>query len=245
VVRKVVLGLVALVVVAVVGGAGYFAIPQTELPEAAAAQASTDEVTFEVEDGRLAFKPKAGEPSVGLIVYPGGKVSAGAYAPLARSIAAKGYLVEIVPMPLNLAVLGIDRASDVSDAHPEIEHWAIAGHSLGGAMAAQHASSDNRIEALALWAAYSATDISKRSLDVLLAYGSLDNGAPGFVSPERLANLPPSPTIVEIRGGNHEQMGWYTGQPGDPPATISRDDQQAAVVEATTELLARLAKAEG
>ena len=27
-------------------------------------------------------------------------------------------------------------------------------------------------------------------------------------------------SFVPIEGGNHEQMGWYTGQPNDPPATI-------------------------
>ena len=32
-------------------------------------------------------------------------------------------------------------------------------------------------------------------------------------------------------------MGWYTGQPNDPPATISREDQQAQVVDATVRLL--------
>jgi hypothetical protein len=32
-------------------------------------------------------------------------------------------------------------------------------------------------------------------------------------------------------------MGWYTGQPNDPPAAISRADQQAAVAAATVTML--------
>ena len=48
--------------------------------------------------------------------------------------------------------------------------------------------------------------------------------------------------LTPIEGGNHEQMGWYTGQPNDPPATISRDEQQRQVVDATLDLLARLAR---
>jgi hypothetical protein len=40
-----------------------------------------------------------------------------------------------------------------------------------------------------------------------------------------------------IEGGNHEQMGWYTGQPNDPPATIPRADQQRQLVDATIALL--------
>jgi hypothetical protein len=51
------------------------------------------------------------------------------------------------------------------------------------------------------------------------------------------AALPPDATFIPIEGGNHEQMGWYTGQPNDPPATITREDQQAQVVEATVALL--------
>ncbi len=54
---------------------------------------------------------------------------------------------------------------------------------------------------------------------------------------EAHAQLPPDATFIEIPGGNHEQMGWYTGQPNDPPATISREQQQAAVVDATVAVL--------
>jgi hypothetical protein len=35
-------------------------------------------------------------------------------------------------------------------------------------------------------------------------------------------------------------MGYYTGQQNDPPATISRDEQQAAVAQATLEMLAKV-----
>jgi len=231
---------VLLLVVALAGGGVYFAIPQPELPEAQAALASTDAVVYATEGDWLTFRPSDAAPETGLIVYPGGKVSAASYAPLARSIAGAGFLVVIVPMPLNLAVLGIDRARAVIEAHPEIRHWAIGGHSLGGAMAAQFAAGDPRIEALALWASYSATSLADRVVAVLVIYGSLDAGAAGFTSPERLANLPPNPTIVIIDGGNHEQMGWYTGQPNDPSATVSRADQQARVSAATVALLAGL-----
>lgn len=242
--RRVVLAIVGIAAILAVGAGVYLAIPQPELPEAAEAQRSTAAVTFSVEDGRLLFVPTAAEPRTGLILYPGGKVSAAAYAPVASAIAARGYLVEVVPMPLNLAVLGIDRADAVIQAHPGIRAWAIGGHSLGGAMAAEYAARHDTIRGLALWASYSATDLSARDLDVLLVYGSLDAGSAGFTSPERRSNLPGDPAIVVVEGGNHEQMGWYTGQPNDPPATIGRADQMARVVDATAALLARIGRAE-
>jgi len=48
----------------------------------------------------------ANEPQAesGFIMYPGGRVDARSYAPAAHSIAAHGFLVVIVPMPLNLAI---------------------------------------------------------------------------------------------------------------------------------------------
>jgi hypothetical protein len=46
--------------------------------------------------------------------------------------------------------------------------------------------------------------------------------------------------FVPIEGGNHEQMGWYTGQPNDPPATTARDEQQSQLVIATASFLAAL-----
>jgi hypothetical protein len=43
---------------------------------------------------------------------------------------------------------------------------------------------------------------------------------------------------VPIEGGNHAQFGWYGTQAGDGQATISREAQQAQIVDATTALLA-------
>ena len=73
-----------------------------------------------------------------------------------------------------------------------------------------------------------------------LSYGSLDAGVPSFTDPANLARLGPAVETTVIDGGNHEQMGWYTGQPNDPPATISREAQQDAIVAASLEMLAAL-----
>ncbi len=244
-IRRVATGVIALAAIIIIGGLGYFSIPQPLLPEARAVLASTTEVAASREGDRYVFEPLLTTATTGLILYPGGKVDPVAYAPTARRLAEFGYLVEIVPMPANLAVLGIDRAGDVIAAHPEIERWALGGHSLGGSMAAQYlASHPGAAHGLVLWASYSATALSggagtaSRSLVV---YGSLDAGAAGYVNPEHMANLLAPPVVVVIAGGNHEQMGWYTGQPNDPPATISRGEQQRQLVAATASFLDSLA----
>jgi hypothetical protein len=217
----------------------WYVQPQSNLPEALAALASTPDVEVSHDHGWLEFRPTAEAPTTGLIFYPGGKVEPAAYARSAQAIAGAGYLVVIVPMPLNLAVLGADRATEVIAAHPEIEHWAIGGHSLGGAMAGQYASTHpDAIDGLALWAAYPNGDLSDRAdLAALSIWGSLDGGAERFGSDDTKATLPPDTHFVVIDGGNHEQMGDFTGQPNDPPATITRDQQQAQVQQETIALL--------
>ncbi len=232
-------GIALLVLVGVLVAAfAWYVQPQPLLPEATASLASTPEVTFSENDGRLEWAPADGDYSTGLVVYPGGKVPPEAYGPLARQIAAAGYLVVITPMPFNLAVFDIAAADAAIEAHPEVSTWALAGHSLGGSMAAQYtADHPDTVAGLAFWASYPATDLSTLPLPVVSAYGTLDAGAARMSGPEARAQLPPDTVFVPIEGGNHEQMGYYAGQPNDPPATISREDQQAQVAAATIAML--------
>ncbi|UCG25450.1 MAG: alpha/beta hydrolase, partial [Chloroflexota bacterium] len=163
-----------------------------------------------------------------------------AYAPAAREIAAAGYLVIIPTMPLNLAIFGANEAADVVDAYPEIENWAIGGHSLGGAMAAQYAGGNtDEVDGLALWASYPAgsNDLSESALQVVSIYGTAD----GVSDAERVeaaqSQLPDDTKWVAIEGGNHAQFGWYGPQRGDLAPQIDHLEQQALAVEATVELL--------
>jgi len=224
--------------VAVVGFL-WWARPQPLLPEAVAALSSTSAARYEAgSDGRLTWTPTAAEPTIGLVLYTGGKVPPAAYAPAARAIAEQGYLVAIVPAPFNLAILDADAADRVIEDHPEIASWAVGGHSLGGATASLFIDGHpGVVDGLALWASYSSADISTDDLHVLSVYGSLDAGVASYTDPANLAKLGSDVTVDVIDGGNHEQMGWYTGQPNDPPATISRQEQQDRVVAATVALL--------
>jgi hypothetical protein len=224
--------------VAVVGFL-WWARPQPLLPEAEAALSSTRAAQYEAgSDGRLTWTPTAAAPTIGLVLYTGGKVPPAAYAPAARAIAEQGYLVAIVPAPFNLAILDADAADRVIEDHPEIASWAVGGHSLGGATVSLFIDGHpGVVDGLALWASYSSADISTDDLHVLSVYGSLDAGVASYTDPANLAKLGSDVTVDVIDGGNHEQMGWYTGQPNDPPATISRQEQQDRVVAATVALL--------
>jgi hypothetical protein len=201
---------------------------------------SGTDVTVSVQNGWYVFTPTGVTPDTGFIFYPGGRVDEKAYALALREIAAQGYLVVLVPMPLNLAVFDPAAAADVIAAFPEIQHWAAGGHSLGGAMAANYAAANpGRLVGLVLWASYPAgsDDLTQSGLKVVSIYGSEDGLATGDKIDKSRALLPADTTWVKIQGGNHAQFGSYGAQAGDNPATISAEEQRGQVVEATVKLL--------
>jgi len=212
------------------------------MPEALTALQSDARVEV-TTDRWLVFRPRSQDPAAGLIFYPGGRVDPRSYTPAARAIAAEGYLVVVVPMPLNLAVFAADRAAQVIAAFPEVDRWVVGGHSLGGAMAARFAHGHpSAVQGLVLWAAYPdvTDDLSAQDLAVTSIYGTLD----GLTASDEIAAsrslLPPDSRWVAIEGGNHAQFGWYGPQPRDNQATISREAQQQQIIEATVELLVHL-----
>jgi pimeloyl-ACP methyl ester carboxylesterase len=236
--------LIALVVLLGVGMAAFIIWALTPLgpgEEALAALQSDSAVTVTTEPW-LTFTPTGIAPTTGFVLYPGGRVDPRSYAPPARAIAEQGYLVVITPMPFNLAVFASDRAEEVIAAHPEIQHWAVGGHSLGGAMAASYLyNTGTNEDGLALWAGYPANNnsLADRMLPATSIYGTRDGVSSQTFEATR-ALLPPDAVFVPIEGGNHAQFGDYGPQPGDNPATISAEEQQAQTVAATVELLERL-----
>jgi hypothetical protein len=222
--------------------------PLGPMPEAMAALQS--DANVQVEQGQwYVFRPQNITPTTGAIIYPGGRVDPRSYAPYARELAIQGYLAVITPMPLNLAVLDSNQAKDVVAAYPDIKHWAVGGHSLGGAMAAHFqavnsVSSDPvSVAGLFLWAAYPADtdDLSKQPIQAVSVYGTLDGLATGDKIDASKALMPATTQFVPIEGGNHAQFGWYGPQPGDNEATISREQQMQQTIEATAAMLKSLA----
>jgi len=217
--------------------------PMKAMPEARVAMQGSSAVSVEQSDW-LVFHP-SDMNGAGLILYPGARVDIESYAPQVLEIASQGYLVVIVPMPLNMAVFDINAADAVLKAFPEVKHWAIGGHSLGGAMAAQYlATHAGEIEGLVLWASFpaSSNDLSKSPIHVTSISASLDAfSTPGKIEASRPI-LPVDTTWVVIEGGNHSQFGWYGLQPGDNPAVITGEEQTHQIADATITLLVSLVK---
>jgi pimeloyl-ACP methyl ester carboxylesterase len=191
-------------------------------------------------DNFITFQPVDKQPTTGFIFYPGGRVDYRSYAAPLHEIAAQGYLVILVPVHLNLAFFDMNAAQPVFAAHPEIQHWAVGGHSLGGVASALFAKNHPEIEGLIFWASYPADDSFKNSdIKVLSIYGTNDMaGMEKFDEAKKM--LPQNTQYIVMDGGNHGQFGDYGLQPGDKIATISRAEQQKQIVEASANFLHEL-----
>lgn len=188
--------------------------------------------------------PVSGSRSgTGFIFYPGGLVDPAAYAPFAMALAERGIMTVIVPMPLDLAVLGSGKARAVIAARPEIRRWIIGGHSLGGAMAAEFAKKNpGKLSGIVFLASYPAksTNLSALPLKGLSIYGTRD-GVAATDFEATLARLPAGSRLLQIEGGNHAGFGAYGPQKGDGEATIPRDEQIRISADAVAALADSLA----
>ena len=199
-------------------------------PVALSALESSEGVT--VTRGKtIVFEP-AQDAEIGLIFYPGGLVEPAAYAPVIKQLAENGVFAVITPMPFNLAIFNPDAANAVMEQYPQISSWILAGHSLGGAVAAIFADNNpEKIAALALWDSYppDSADLSDANLPVLSIFGAT-NGFPNTANFNGKRHLLPVDTVfVPIEGANHAQFGDYGPQKNDVAAVISLAEQHEKV----------------
>lgn len=196
-----------------------------------------EDVAFEVlaqNDGivtqdNLTIMSPSYQSDTAVIFYPGAKVEAEAYLPLLDQIRQIGITCILVDMPFHMAIFDSDAAEDVMTQFPEIEHWYLAGHSMGGAMASKFAAEHpDEVDGLILMGAYIYGDYPDE--DTLTIYGSLNQSVEDHIDYTE--------NIVEIEGGNHAQFGNYGLQKGDPSAEISAEEQQKQTVEAIEAFLA-------
>jgi len=172
-----------------------------------------------------------------LIFYPGAKVEDIAYSDLLKRLAAEGIDCFLIHMPCNFAFFGKNKANDVI-AEYNYDYWYLAGHSLGGAMAANYAADNSeKLDGLIFLAAYSTKNLSDTNLQILSVYGSEDQ----VVNMEKIEQgrelMPDAYDEFRIDGGNHAGFGDYGEQSGDGTAAISGDEQRALTVEKIIEML--------
>ena len=191
--------------------------------DAASALVSDALVSVSVKHG-VVFFDGPGEESA-LIFYPGAKVQETAYAPLLRTLAASGVDCFTVKMPFGYAFLGVNKAKKVMRRY-DYGRWFLAGHSLGGAMAAQFAAKHkNELDGLILLGAYSASNLTKAEFPVLYIYGTNDEVLTRKKLDKGLQKSAPDTRVVELEGGNHANFGAYGKQEGDGKAKLSRKKQ--------------------
>ena len=212
-------------------------------PTEFALQALVSDEAVQVETGDwVVMRPTNGNPTKGVIVYPGANCDIRGYAPLLRPIADAGYLVVGISMPFNFAIFAPNSATDVREAYPSIEEWVIVGHSMGGAMAGRYAyHHQDELAGLLFWDAYppKPNDLSESSLPILHIFrGTLDGDPPPKFQEMRYL-FPSSSRWVPIPGGIHMYFGSFNGggyvEEWEP--YITRDQQLQMIVAATLDWL--------
>ncbi len=210
---------------------------------------SDRDVTVSVSTDQIAFTPTADTMNAGLLFYPGALVAPNAYAPMARAVADAGFAVIIVETPYRLAPFArhraelFERTQALIEADSSDRAWIVGGHSKGGKLAALFARDHAPLLGGLLLVGTShprEDDLSALKLDVTKITGSNDGLASEAEIQQFAINLPPSTHWERIEGGNHRQFGYYGWQLGDGTAQISRDEQQAHLLDAVLRQLERV-----
>ena len=213
---------VILLTAVILTGAFFWYVSNYYRAKEPALEVLAQDVGITVQDDLTILSPSY-PTDTAMIFYPGAKVEAEAYLPLLDQIQQTGITCILVHMPFNMAIFDSNAAEEIMPQFPEIQHWYMAGHSMGGAMASQFASNHkDEIEGLVLLGAYIYGDYPLEN--TLTIYGTLD----GLTAED----IDYTTNTVPIEGGNHAQFGNYGPQKGDLPATISTEEQQAQTVKA-------------
>lgn len=222
-------GGIVLLLLAMLAGVFFWYVSDYYRAEDAALEVLEQNTGITVQDNLTILSPSH-PTDTAVIFYPGAKVEAEAYLPLLDQIRQTGVTCILVHMPFHMAIFDADAANEVITQFPEYQHWYIAGHSMGGAMASQFASKHpDKVDGLILMGAYIYGDYPDEK--ALTIYGSLNQSVED--------NIDYTENIVEIEGGNHAQFGNYGLQKGDPPGEISAAEQQAQTVRAIEAFIAQ------
>ena len=227
--KRLLAGGIVLLVLAVLAGAFFWYVSDYYPADEIALEVLAQDSSITVQ-GDLTILSPSYPADTAVIFYPGAKVEAEAYLPLLEQIRQTGVTCILVHMPFRLAIFDANAAEEVMEQFTEIQHWYIAGHSMGGAMASQFAADHpDQVDGLILLGAYIYGDYPPEK--TLTVYGSLNQSVED--------NIDYTENVVEIQGGNHAQFVNYGPQKGDLPAAISAKEQQKQTVEAIAAFLAQ------
>ncbi|MDC7125608.1 MAG: alpha/beta hydrolase [Spirochaetales bacterium] len=222
---------------------------------------SSDNINYDVtiteKRNSIIIEPSSGETSTtGLLFYPGGLVDNHAYNDLLAQFSEEaGIKCVVVKMPANLAVFAINSGIKRCEEHPDIEKWIIAGHSLGGAMAASTVNKySDFYSGIIFMDSYPADSVSLKNWEgcVLSLFSSIEKISDEERMNKTLSLIPPATWLTEdersypeessnysvihcINGGSHSYFGSYGPQDGDFTPTITREEFHDEVVDYMTE----------
>lgn len=231
--------LLVLLAILLIGGGGFYYWAQQTYDASDTLYELVNKEDIQSEEDWLLFEPE-GEADTGVILYPGAKVEPEAYSYYGKQLALQGYLVAIPNLRLNLAILDLNKAEQIMEEHPKLEHWYLAGHSLGGIGATSFAM-DNQdlVNGVILLGSYpsDSADFSDVAMPMLSISAEYD----GLSTQDKINDtkhlLSEQAVIHEIKGGNHAQFGVYGKQKGDEEALISVEKQQDEIMQVITEWL--------
>lgn len=232
--KKLLLSALLGLALAAVGGGVFLSVYYHAAPEASAALVSDDAVRVETINKGYFFDGPGTEAA--LVFYPGAKVACEAYAPLLRTLAKDGLDCFLVRMPLHMAVLDMDAAGELQRQY-SYGSWLLAGHSLGGAVAANFAGENSgSFDALVLLASYPTHPLPP-DLRLLSIYGTEDGCLDRDSYEAGRSFWTDGAEELVISGGNHAGFGCYGPQRGDGEASIPAAEQQERTADAILELL--------
>lgn len=196
----------------------------------------------EVKNGTIIFEGNKEQPS--MIFYQGALVDPASYSVWAQKVAEAGYSVYIVKQPLNLAVLGQNKAEKIIQEN-HLTDYVVGGHSLGGVMASRFAAThitNETLKGVFFLASYpdEKGSLSDFKGQVLSLTGSEDGVLNWGAYNDAKDFLPQQTIFEEIKGGNHAGFGSYGEQKGDNPPLINNEEQQDEVAEALIQWLEKL-----
>lgn len=153
-------------------------------------------------------------PRSGVVLLPGGLVDPARYLWLARSLARRGHVVAVAEFPLRLGLFSVDDArvarrvlvdGDPASGTPALVprgRLAVAGHALGGVVAAS-AAVDGGFDALVLLAgdASSLDPVEELKVPVLSVAGDADCDAPLAAVRAGFARFPADRALLAVIPG--------------------------------------------